>query len=110
MSSFRIALAIVSAIVLFLYGLGAFSEEIQKVGGTSLKSWLERHAKSRWRGLVLGAVATAIVQSSSAVASLAVALVDAGVMSFRASVLSHKYMGNVPAAFELMLPALRRLV
>jgi len=37
MSSFRIALAIVSAIVLFLYGLGAFSEEIQKVGGTLLK-------------------------------------------------------------------------
>ena len=34
---------------------------------------------------MLGAVATAIVQSSSAVTSLAVALVDAGVMSFRAS-------------------------
>jgi Na/Pi-cotransporter len=34
---------------------------------------------------MLGAVATAIVQSSSAITSLAVALVDAGTMSFRSS-------------------------
>lgn len=85
MSSFRVALTIVSAIVLFLYGLGAFSEEIQNAGGTALKSWLERLTRNRWQGVLLGAVATAIIQSSSAVTSLAVTLVDAGVMPFAAS-------------------------
>jgi len=85
MSNFRILLAAVSAIVLFLYGLEAFSREIQMVGGATLRKWLGRITESRWRAVVLGAVATAIVQSSSATTSLTVALVDAGTMSFRSS-------------------------
>jgi len=85
MSNFRILLSIVSAIVLFLYGLGAFSQEIQTVGGERLKKWLGRLTAKRWLGLLLGALATAIVQSSSAVTSLTVALVDAGTISFRSS-------------------------
>ena len=85
MSNFRVLLSIVSAIVLFLYGLGAFSHEIQEVGGETLKKWLGRLTESRWMALLLGAVATAIVQSSSAVTALTVALVDAGTMSFRSS-------------------------
>jgi len=85
MSNLRILLASVSAIVLFLYGLEAFSSEIQLAGGARLNKWLGRLTKSRWRGVLLGAVATAIVQSSSAVTSLTVALVDAGTMSFGSS-------------------------
>jgi Na/Pi-cotransporter len=85
MSNFRVLLSIISAIVLFLYGLGAFSHEIQEVGGETLKKWLGRLTESRWMALLLGAVATAIVQSSSAVTALTVALVDAGTMSFRSS-------------------------
>jgi len=85
MSNFRILLAAGSAIVLFLYGLQAFSHEIQTVGGATLTKWLGKLTESRWRALVLGAVATAIVQSSSATTALTVALVDAGTMSFRSS-------------------------
>src|SRR5215471_3056036 len=85
MSNFKIFLSIVSAIVLFLHGLEGFSREIQMVGGERLKQWLGRLTAKRWRGLLLGVVATAIVQSSSAVTSLTVALVDAGTMSFRSS-------------------------
>jgi len=85
MSNFRILLSIVSAIVLFLYGLGAFSQEIQAVGGETLRKWLGNLTERRWQGLLLGALATAIVQSSSAVTALTVALVDAGTMSFRSS-------------------------
>jgi Na/Pi-cotransporter len=84
-SNFRILLTIVSAIILFLFGLEGFSQEIQRVGGATLNKWLGRLTESRWRGVLLGAVATAIVQSSSAITSLTVALVDAGTMSFRSS-------------------------
>jgi Na/Pi-cotransporter len=84
-SNLRILLAAVSAIVLFLYGLEAFSREIQTVGGETLKRWLSRLTESRWRAVLLGTVATAIVQSSSAVSSLVVAFVDAGTMTFRSS-------------------------
>ena len=85
MSNFKILLTAISAIVLFLYGLEGFSQEIQRVGGTAFNHLLRRLTDSRWRGVLLGAVATAIVQSSSAITSLTVALVDAGTMSFRSS-------------------------
>src|SRR6267143_2989235 len=85
MSSFKILLTAISAIVLFLYGLEGFSQEIQRVGGAAFSNLLRRLTESRWRSVMLGAVATAIVQSSSAVTSLTVALVDAGAMSFRSS-------------------------
>jgi len=85
MSNLRILLSIVSAIVLFLYGLEAFSHEIQTVGGETLRKWLSRLTQRRWRAVLLGAVATAIVQSSSAITALTVALVDAGTMSFWSS-------------------------
>jgi len=85
MSNLRILFASISAIVLFLYGLEGFSREIQTVGGEALRKWLGHLTKSRWRAVVLGAVATAIIQSSSAVTSLTVALVDAGTITLRSS-------------------------
>jgi len=85
MSNFKILLTAISAIVLFLYGLEGFSQELQRVGGAAFSNLLRRLTESRWRGVLLGAVATAIVQSSSAITSLTVALVDAGTMSFRSS-------------------------
>jgi phosphate:Na+ symporter len=85
MSTLQGLTAALSAIVLFLYGLQAFSSELQIVGGDSLKSWLGRVTANRVRGFLVGAFATAIVQSSSAITALAVTLVDAGVISFRAS-------------------------
>jgi Na/Pi-cotransporter len=55
------------------------------VGGEALKLWLARVTANRWMGFLIGAVATAVVQSSSAITALAVTLVDATVISFRAS-------------------------
>ena len=85
MSNFRILLAAVSAVVLFLYGLEGFSRELQTVGGETLTKWLSRLTQRRWCAIALGAAATAIVQSSSAITSLTVALVDAGTITFSSS-------------------------
>lgn len=85
MSNLRILLAVVSAIVLFLYGLEAFSQEIQTVGGERLRTWIGRLTDVRWRAVLLGGLATAVVQSSSATTALTVALVDAGTISFQSS-------------------------
>ena len=78
-------IAALSAIVLFLYGLQGFSSELQAVGGERLRIWLGRVTSSRWSGFLVGALATAMVQSSSAITALAVTLVDAAVISFGAS-------------------------
>jgi len=85
MTPFQGIIAAVAAIVLFLHGLQGFSREVQAVGGAALQSWLPRVTESRWRGFLVGAAATAVVQSSSAVTALAVSLVDAAVISFRGS-------------------------
>ncbi len=85
MTPFQGIIAAVAAIVLFLQALQGFSREVQAVGGAALKSWLPRATENRWLGFLIGVVATAIVQSSSAVTALAVSLVDAAVISFRGS-------------------------
>lgn len=77
--------AVVAAIVLFIYGLQGFSRELRAVGGDVLQTWLGRVTANRWSGFAVGAFATAVVQSSSAVTSLTTALVDSSVISFRAS-------------------------
>jgi Na/Pi-cotransporter len=78
-------IAALAAVVMFLYGLQGFSQEVQAVGGEALRAWLPRITTSRWRGFLIGAFATAVVQSSSAITALAVSLVDATVISFRGS-------------------------
>jgi len=78
-------IAALSAIVLFLFGLQGFSSELQTVGGDALQSWLKRVTANRGRGFLIGAFATAILQSSSAITALVATLVDTTVISFRAS-------------------------
>lgn len=85
MTGLQTLLAAFAAIVLFVYGLQGFSRELRAVGGAALESWLRGVTSSRWLGFLVGASATAIVQSSSAVTALTTALVDASVISFRAS-------------------------
>jgi phosphate:Na+ symporter len=85
MSRFQALFAVISAIVLFLYALQGFSRELRTAGGSALRSWLARVTESRWRGFAVGALATALVQSSSAVTALTTTLVDASVIPFRAS-------------------------
>lgn len=63
-----------AAVMLFLHGLAAFSEEVSRLGGERLRDALRRLTRTDWRGAVVGACVTAVVQSSSAVTSMAVAL------------------------------------
>jgi hypothetical protein len=88
----QVLFSAVSAVILFLFSLQSFSHELQTTGGEALRTWLGRVTSSRWKGLLAGAGATALVHSSSAVTALAVTLVDAGVISFKASLTIGKYL------------------
>jgi phosphate:Na+ symporter len=85
MSWVHTASSIIAAIVLFLYGLEGFSRELKHVGAGTFQRLTATITKTRWRGFALGAALTALVQSSSAVSSITVALVDAGAITFRNS-------------------------
>jgi phosphate:Na+ symporter len=85
MSIFETLIAVIAAIAIFLYALEGFSRELQAVGGETLQNWLGKVTANRWAGFGVGALATAILQSSTAVSTLTTALVNASVISFRAS-------------------------
>lgn len=85
MSALQIAVAVLAAILLFLYALRGFSRELQHVGGEALQRAMGRITGSRLGGFLAGALATALVQSSSAVSAILVAFVDAGSIGFAES-------------------------
>ena len=82
MQYFDLAIAVLATVILFIYGLQSFSHELQELGQDRMRSVLERLTSNRYSGFLLGAVMTAVVQSSSAVTSITVALVDSGAITF----------------------------
>lgn len=78
----------VYAFISLLGGLGAFligfkilSENVEKLATKGLKKLFNKTAGNRFVGVGIGALATAIVQSSSATTVMVVGLVNAGVLT-----------------------------
>ncbi len=77
--------SIFAAIMLFLHGLSAFSEEIARVGGERLRLRLQKLTGTDFYAALTGAISTALVQSSSAVTSMALGLAHNRTFSNRAA-------------------------
>ncbi len=85
MDVFQIFVAAGAAVALFLYGIDHLSAEIQRAAGERMRGLLSNLTSNRWVGALLGAITTALVQSSSATTVITVGLVNAGVISFSQS-------------------------
>ena len=79
---------IILAIIELLGGMGAFllgfkvlSESIEKLASAGLKRLFNKTSKNRFIGVGIGALVTAIIQSSSATTVMIVGVVNAGVMN-----------------------------
>lgn len=81
-SGLEIALALLGAVALFLFGLEAVSEALGEVNGGRLEEALERGSRTPLRGLLAGILVTGLLDSSSAVIVLLVALVNARRLPF----------------------------
>ncbi len=86
MKDFQIAIAAVTSIILFVFGLENFSKEIQRITGEKFRKFLASATKYSSLSVLIGAVVTAFIQSSSATSIIAISLVNAGVLSFKNSV------------------------
>ena len=106
LAAWQIGFSVLAGLVLFLYGIEHFSREIQAVAGDRFRGWLGRFTRNPLRGAVLGAVATTVVQSSSATTVIAVSLVDAGTISFVGS-LGIIFGANVGTTVTAQLVALK---
>lgn len=85
MKDFEIAIAALTSIILFIFGLESFSKELQKISGDSFRIVLGKITNIPIIGVLLGAIITSIIQSSSATSVIAIGLVNAGVLSFKNS-------------------------
>ena len=82
----HVVLAGLTAIILFVFGLENFSTEIERISGDRFRKFLARATRIPAIGVLIGALVTAVIQSSSATSVIAVSLVNAGVLSFKSSV------------------------
>lgn len=87
MDKFQSITVIIAAITLFIYGLQSFSKEIEAFGKERLSQWINKVTEFPLGGFFLGAIVTAVIQSSTLVSSLTVTLASAGVISLRNSLL-----------------------
>ena len=86
MEFIHVVMAGLTAIILFIFGLENFSAEIEKISGEKFRRFLARATNFPIVGMLIGALVTAVIQSSSATSVIAVGLVNAGVLSFRNSI------------------------
>ena len=73
-------LTLVCGLALFLYGMDVMGDALKKSAGRKLKTILGNLTSNRFKGLLLGLIVTAIIQSSSATTVMVVGFVNSGTM------------------------------
>jgi phosphate:Na+ symporter len=76
-------LLIVTGLVLFLYALNNLSQGLRELSGDKLKGFLNRFTNNVFKGILSGIVVTVLLDSSSVVIIMAIALVNAQALTFR---------------------------
>lgn len=66
---------------LFLFGMNMMGDGLENSAGEKLKSVLEKVTSNKYIGVAIGALVTAVIQSSSATTVMVVSFVDAGLMT-----------------------------
>lgn len=73
-------ISLLGGIALFLYGMSFMGDQLEKLSGGKLEKILEKMTDKIYKGVLLGAVVTAVIQSSSAVTVMVVGFVNSGIM------------------------------
>ena len=79
-------LTMLGGLALFLYGMSVMGDGLTSVSGGKLETILEKLTSRKWKALVLGALVTAIIQSSSATTVMVVGFVNSGIMQLSQAV------------------------
>jgi phosphate:Na+ symporter len=82
----ELVFTLVGGLGLFFLGMRMMSDSLRKVAGNRLKNTLEVLTRRPIIGLVIGAVVTMLVQSSSATTVMTVGFVNAGLLTLRQAI------------------------
>ncbi|MGL5692841.1 MAG: Na/Pi cotransporter family protein [Peptostreptococcaceae bacterium] len=77
----EIAINLMGGLGLFLYGMNLMGEALEKSAGSRLKKIIELLTSNIIMGVLVGALVTAVIQSSSATTVMVVGFVNAGIMT-----------------------------
>jgi len=72
--------SLLGGLALFLYGMDVMGKGLEKLSGGRLERLLEKLTSSRLKAVGLGALVTAVIQSSSATTVMVVGFVNSGIM------------------------------
>jgi len=73
-------LELLGGLALFLYGMKVMGEGLEKQAGYKMKNILEKLTSNPLKGVLLGTMITAVIQSSSATTVMVVGFVNSGLM------------------------------
>ena len=78
--------AMFGAIATFLFGMSTMTDGLEKLSSGRLEHILERLTRNVFKGVLLGAVVTGLIQSSAATTVMCVGFVNAGIMKLEQTV------------------------
>lgn len=82
----KIALQLFGGLCLFIYGMNFMSDGLQKAAGEKMKSILQMLTRNVFVGVLAGAAATAVLQSSGAVTVMVIGFVAANLMNLKQAI------------------------
>ena len=101
-------LQMIGGLCLFLFGMETMGDGLTRTSGSKLQGILSSLTSSVPKGVVLGCVVTAVIQSSSATTVMLVGFVNSGIMQLRQAipVIMGANIGTTATAWLLSLTAL----
>ena len=79
-------ISLLGGLALFLFGMDTMGKALERQAGGKLQTILARMSSSIFRGFLLGAAVTAVIQSSSATTVMVVGFVNSGIMTLKQAV------------------------
>ena len=80
MEIYECILALIAGVGVFILAMKLLSDSLNEIAGEKMKTLLEKIAGNRIKGVLVGALATAVIQSSSATTVMVIGFVNADVM------------------------------
>lgn len=79
-------LNLIAGLGFFLYGMKIMGEGLEKIAGDRMNNIIDKLTGNLFKGVLVGTVVTALIQSSSATTVMVVGFINAGIMSLNQAV------------------------
>ena len=77
---------ILGGFALFLFGIEYMGAGLKSIAGDKLRDYIDKYTAKPWMGIIIGALITTFIQSSSATTAIAIGFVRAGIMKLEQAV------------------------